>query len=143
MRSPLTTLALRRTLRKQPRFGLDRDGGPLETERDYVAELIRRTLRRGGHRPYKLERGGFAVDGGSASGFAPLTVVDVFDAPGRLARYRRSLERAGWQTSLDPVADEGVLFVHAASGLERPPRWLARAWRRLGEWGLAAELGEA
>lgn len=137
MRSPLTALMLRRTMRERPRFGLDRDGNPLETERDYVAELIRRTLRRGGHRPYADERedGGFTVDG-QASGLAPLTVVDVFGEPERFDRYRATLERAGWQTSLNPVADEGVLFVHAASGLEDPPRWLARAWRRLGSWGL-------
>jgi hypothetical protein len=138
MRSPLTALVLRRTLRERPRFGLDRNGGPLDSERDFVAELIRETLHRAGHRPYEdeHENGGFAVDGANSDGLDPFTVVDIFDEPEALTRYQATLETAGWLTSLDPVSDEGVLIVHAASGLEDPPRWLARAWRRLSGWGL-------
>lgn len=146
----LTSVYLRRFLRDdRPRFGTGSHGRPLETRRDYVAELIRATLRRDGWAELDPDarHGGFVVEGANTSidGIEPFSVahVELGRTPGGLDAYRTCLEASGWQTSAEPARDEHVLAVHAASGLEDPPRWLARRWRRLDSWGLAVELGEA
>jgi hypothetical protein len=124
----------------KPRFGHGRRGRPLWDERAFVAELIRRTLRRSWHRECGEFRLGFAVEGGHQGDDGkpmPFNVVcadDQLRRKGIHAKYEQAPVRAGWRVVPNVYTDDpnDMLCVDATFGLTDPPTWLARSWARLG-----------
>ncbi|WP_205327074.1 hypothetical protein [Glycomyces sp. YM15] len=126
----------------RPRFGYGRRGRPLWDERAFVAELIRRTLRRAWFRECGEFRLGFAVEGGHVGEDGkpmPFNVVCADDKrtrDGIIAKYERTLVKAGWRIVPNVyTGDDDMLCVDATYGLSNPPAWLARSWARLGSAG--------
>jgi hypothetical protein len=85
----------------RPRFGYGRRGRPLWDERAFVAELIRRTLRRSWFRECGEFRLGFAVEGGHVGDDGkpmPFNVVcadDKLTRRGIIAKYDGPWSRPG------------------------------------------------
>lgn len=126
----------------RPRYGHGDGQRPLWSSRDYVADLIRRTLRRDRHKETRdwPTRLGFAVEGGQALDsdgpgpfFVACTSDDKMAGPGA-QRYRATLEKAGWTVGFD---HDGDLYVDASQPLANPPKWLARAFARQSYYGQA------
>lgn len=117
------------------KFGYGRYRRLLWDERDFVAELIRKTLRRGGFRQHRddVVRGGFVVEGGEAGEFFVACSDEDRREQGETDRYRSTLQQAGWTVRTD---EDGDLAVDATKPLGEAPRWLRKAFSRQGVYGI-------
>ncbi|WP_405098217.1 hypothetical protein [Micromonospora sp. NBC_01412] len=110
---------------ERPRYGYGDGGRPLGSPRDRDAEVVRRVLRQAGLRDFgERHLDGFAVEGANTSMDGPepfaVSYCGTRNEVEAVARYRRVLERAGYQVEADPV-DSNVLLVQRRPDQFVPP----------------------